>query len=64
MVMRLRIALSAEEWELLRRLSEADLRPLVDEIRFLIRAEAERRLRPVSASKPESAEREAVPWQR
>ena len=64
MVMRLRITLSAEEWELLRQLSEADLRSLADEIRFLIRSEAERRLGPTSTSKPESAEREAVPWQR
>lgn len=64
MVMRLRIALSAEEWELLRQLSEADLRPPADEVRFLIRREAERRFQPVAPSKPGDAEQEAVPWQR
>lgn len=43
MITRLRIALTAEEWELLRQLYEADLRPPEDEVRFLILQEAKRR---------------------
>ena len=46
-VVRIRAALSDEEWEALRQMSEADLRSYADEVRFLIRQAACRRVRRV-----------------